>query len=268
MKYRSQLLWIFTVIFTLSIAVYQRMTGPTYPVRGTTLIDGSHVEFKLLRSHGGPGDAIIKIEVPDKSITGKMKWKRYKSHDEWSETPLIRVGEKLSAGIPHQPPAGKVEYAILLQKEAGQLQSITDDIIIIRFKGAVPGYILFPHIFFMFFAMMYSSRAGLAGLFGEDKALKIAIYTVIFLFIGGIILGPIVQKFAFGAYWTGWPRGHDMTDNKTALAFIMWLVAIWRIRKNPRQKWWVILASLVLLAVYLVPHSVLGSEIDYTQVPE
>ena len=32
--------------------------------------------------------------------------------------------------------------------------------------------------------------------------------------LGGMILGPIVQKYAFGAYWTGIPFGHDLTDAK------------------------------------------------------
>jgi uncharacterized membrane protein len=77
-----------------------------------------------------------------------------------------------------------------------------------------------------------------------------------------------VQKYAFGAYWTGWPFGHDLTDNKTALAFIAWLIAVIKLRKNREARGWAIAAALVLLLVYLVPHSVLGSEIDHTQMPK
>ena len=40
------------------------------------------------------------------------------------------------------------------------------------------------------------------------------------LFLGGMLLGPIVQNFAFGDYWTGIPFGWDLTDNKTLLAAI------------------------------------------------
>jgi len=30
-----------------------------------------------------------------------------------------------------------------------------------------------------------------------------------------------------------------------------------------RSKWWIILAAGVMLAMYLIPHSVMGSELDY-----
>ncbi|MCK4406396.1 MAG: hypothetical protein KAV44_01845, partial [Bacteroidales bacterium] len=92
--------------------------------------------------------------------------------------------------------------------------------------------------------------------------------TTICLFIGGLILGPIVQKFAFDAFWTGWPWGHDLTDNKTIVAFIFWLIALIRLIKNKEKSGWALVASIVLLVIYLIPHSVLGSEIDYTQVVE
>ena len=83
-----------------------------------------------------------------------------------------------------------------------------------------------------------------------------------------MIFGPIVQKFAFNAFWTGWPWGHDLTDNKTIVAFIFWLIALIRLIKNKEKRGWALVASIVLLVIYLIPHSVLGSEIDYTQVVE
>lgn len=267
MKNKTTYIWIFAVIFTLFIAVYQRMTGPTYPVRGTMELEGEEIKYRLLRSHDTSGDAFVKIKAPE-SVNGLFTWKRYKSHDEWSLKLMTREDDKLVASIPVQPSAGKVEYKILLQKDGGELIPVVDDVTVIRFVGVVPNYILIPHILFMFLAMLYSSRAGMAAIFKEDHTYNLAIFTTVFLFLGGIILGPIVQKFAFGAYWTGWPWGHDLTDNKTLVAFIMWLIAIWRLKKNPNQRGWALAAALVLLAVYLIPHSVLGSEIDYTQLPE
>ena len=96
-------------------------------------------------------------------------------------------------------------------------------------------------------------------------------YTVATIFsflLGGLILGPIIQLYAFGALWTGWPFGHDLTDNKTLASFILWIIAVWRLRKNPNARGWVLVASLGLLAVYLIPHSVLGSEIDFRELPQ
>ncbi|MBI4877207.1 MAG: hypothetical protein HY822_21445, partial [Acidobacteria bacterium] len=94
------------------------------------------------------------------------------------------------------------------------------------------------------------------------------LWTVGFLLVGGMILGPVVQKYAFDAFWTGWPFGHDLTDNKTAVAFVAWVgawVASARSR-NPRR--WMVFAALVTLAVFLIPHSVLGSELDYSKMPD
>jgi hypothetical protein len=116
----------------------------------------------------------------------------------------------------------------------------------------------------MFVAMLLSTRAGLAAIFGE-RTFRLALWTFVTLVVGGLILGPIVQKYAFGAYWTGWPFGTDLTDNKTAVAFLFWLVALVMAWKKPYHRTWVLAASFVLLLVYLIPHSLLGSEIDWTE---
>ena len=83
------------------------------------------------------------------------------------------------------------------------------------------------------------------------------------LAVGGMILGPVVQKFAFDAYWTGWPFGHDLTDNKTLVAIIAWAAAAVATRRGKNPKPWAIGAATVTLAVFMIPHSVLGSELDY-----
>jgi peptidoglycan/LPS O-acetylase OafA/YrhL len=85
--------------------------------------------------------------------------------------------------------------------------------------------------------------------------------TIIFLIIGGFILGPIVQKYSFGQFWTGWPLGEDLTDNKVLAALIAFGIA-WFLRKKSYAKWLAIGAALVMLAVYLIPHSANGSELD------
>jgi len=85
--------------------------------------------------------------------------------------------------------------------------------------------------------------------------------TIIFLIIGGFILGPIVQKYSFGQFWTGWPLGEDMTDNKVLAALLAYLLA-WFLRKKPYGRWLAVAAALVMLAVYLIPHSLNGSELD------
>ncbi len=77
-----------------------------------------------------------------------------------------------------------------------------------------------------------------------------------------MILGPLVQKYAFGELWTGVPFGWDLTDNKTLIAFIFWILAVVMNRKKERPLY-TALAAVVLLLVYSIPHSMFGSELDY-----
>lgn len=267
-KLKNISIWILAIVLMLAVAIYQRITGPTYPQKGQITIANEEIKFKLPRSHDGSGEDLIKIKVKNQQVVGFMKLKRYKSHDEWSTQQLKRDGDYLYASIPEQPPAGKVMYQIALVDAQGNAISLTEEPVIIRFKGVVPGFVLIPHIFAMFFAMVFSIRAGFEHLFKGPNSYKISLWTLILLTIGGIILGPTVQYFAFGAFWTGWPFGHDLTDNKTLIAFIGWIFAVYKLRKNPTQTYWALIASIILLAVYLIPHSVLGSEIDYTKLPQ
>jgi hypothetical protein len=75
-----------------------------------------------------------------------------------------------------------------------------------------------------------------------------------------------VQKYAFNSYWTGWPFGGDLTDNKTALAFLGWVCALVALYRSKRPRAWALGAAIFLLLVYLIPHSLLGSEIDYDKM--
>jgi hypothetical protein len=262
MKWRSFLLWAISFLFTVSLAVYQRLTGPTHPVRGKVVLAGETIKYKLVRSWD-EGDARISIRALDRSVGGTIRIKRIKDPDsEWHTMPLQRMGDNLEWDLPHQPPAGKLMYQISLHSGNESL-SLTDEPVVIRFKGVVPMWVLIPHIFVMFLAMMISTRTGLEAVFHGRNRFIFAYITTASLFVGGLILGPLVQKFAFGAYWTGWPFGQDLTDNKTLVAFIFWAIALWRLYKNPGARTWPIVAALALVVIFIIPHSMLGSELDY-----
>ncbi len=266
MKYRTKsiLFWVLAVIIMLSSAVYQRLTGPTHPKRGAVQIDGEMIRYKLVRTWEVGSGAQVKIKAPNNTIDGKYRFKRYKSHDEWTEAPLKFQDGELVAALPELAAAGKVEYLIFLKQGKDFIQ-LEPEPLILRYKGVVPGFVLIPHIIFMFLAMLFSTRTGFEAVIMGKNLLKYTTLTIIFLTIGGMILGPVVQKYAFDAYWTGWPFGTDLTDNKTLTGFVLWIVAWLQIRKNPKRIAWVIAASIVLFAIYLIPHSMFGSEIDFTQ---
>jgi hypothetical protein len=158
-------------------------------------------------------------------------------------------------------------YQITLHRGDAAPLKLTPKPVIIRFRGAVPAWVIIPHVLGMVGAMLFAARAALEAWVKGPRTFLWAVLTVICLGIGGLIFGPLMQKYAFDAYWTGWPLGRDLTDNKTAAALIVWLLALWPIKQNRRARAWAIGAALVMLAVWLIPHSVLGSELDYTQLP-
>ncbi len=263
----SIILWIAAFVLTAASAIYQRVTGPTYPVSGTMLFGGHSIPYKFDRSHGGEDDHRVVLRVPDAAIKGVLLWKRYKTNDPWTVVPMTLASDTLSAALPHQPPAGKLSYRIMLERGNEQASVPEKDPVVIRFKGDVPTPVLIVHVGLMFVGMLFSTRGGLECLRKQPKLGPIANWSAAFLFVGGLMLGPLVQKYAFGAYWTGWPFGHDLTDNKTALIAFSWVFAAWAIRRNSNPRAWAIAAAVITLGVFLIPHSVLGSEIDYTNQP-
>jgi hypothetical protein len=258
-------MWLLAIVITLGSVVYQRVTGPTHPVRGSVDIDGEEIKFRFLRTHETTGDAEMRIAASN-DVRGEIKWRRFKSHDEWTVDTLNRDGADLVISIPGQPSAGKIIYEVALTDTSGARHPLTEEPVIIRFKDPVPGYILWPHIVLMFAGMLLATRTGLDAVARGRNTYRFALVTSVLIFLGGLVFGPIVQKFAFGAFWTGWPVGHDLTDTKTAFAMLFWLVALWRGRDQRKGRFWLIVAALVTLLVYLVPHSVLGSELDYTKM--
>ncbi|MFZ1730375.1 MAG: hypothetical protein WBQ23_16515 [Bacteroidota bacterium] len=271
---RSILFWVLALLITLGSAYYQRKTGPTYPVDGSLTIHGAEVHYSLTRSHGGDGDQPVPLIDPSRSVRGEIVFKRYKTDDEWTRQALVLSGDTLFGYLPHQVPAGKLEYFVELENGDNVMRIPEHESVVTRFKGAVPLGVLIPHIIAMFLAMLLSTRAGIESFRRKGKPRKQALWATGLLIIGGLILGPIVQKYAFGAYWTGFPFGMDLTDNKTLIAFIAWaiaLAAIWKpdaIERQPLRRWFVLFASLVMMAVYLIPHSLMGSELDYKKLDE
>jgi hypothetical protein len=274
------LLWILAFIITVGAAYYQRKTGPTYPKQLDMTLNDTVYELKLVRSIGLDERSEVKLNIRDTSIKAILYYKRFKTEEEYKSEVFtcktypvhsfimnkvfkMTEGKGFFADIPPQPAAGKLQYYIELTDSNGTQSVMKETPIIIRFKGAVPGYILGPHIILMFLAMLFSTGAGLLSIFRVPQYKKYGIWTLVSLVTGGMILGPIVQKYAFGELWTGVPFGWDLTDNKTLIALIFWILAVVMNRKKEKPLF-TLLASVILLLVYSIPHSLFGSELDYS----
>jgi hypothetical protein len=259
---RKILFWTIAVLITVAAAMYQRMTGPTYPEKEQVTIDGSEYEISLKRSQTNTHPCTIGLETPD-NISGKIFYRKFRTDEEWVSLDMHHDGSRLVGELPSQPAAGKLEYYITLNSPSGSEINISrEEPVVIRFKGNVPAAVMIPHILIMFFAMLLSNLAGLTAAFGRPEQKKYGRWALWLLIAGGMILGPLVQKFAFGELWTGVPFGWDLTDNKTLIAIFVWILAVVMNRKRDRPAY-TIAAAIILLLVYSIPHSLFGSEFNY-----
>lgn len=258
-------IWILAIVVTLASAIFQRMTGPTYPVRGTVTVAGHDISYRLARTHGGPGDQPISLNAPDAALVGEVVWRRFPTSDPWQVLPLVRRGDRLETALPHQPVAGKLEYQVRLRRGTDAV-AFPDRPAVTRFRNDVPAVVLVPHVAAMFCAMLWLTAAGLGAWRRQPAAKRDALVGVTLLGVGGFVLGPLMQKIAFDAWWAGIPFGWDLTDNKTLVAALAWIVAVVRLRGGRDARLAIMVASLLTLVIFAIPHSTWGSELNWDHV--
>lgn len=263
---RKVLLWLLAIIITLGSAVYQRMTGPTYPFRGKTVFLGQEIKYRLPRSAETTGNCEVIVNLPENlagQVQGFLQFRRHRSDTPWNILAMKLEDNRLTGYLPKQPRAGKLEYLVHLVSGSEETSLTGEKPVIIRFKGRVAPGILIAHVIVMFLAMLLAVRSGLAAINKQEDPTRLTKWTAVLFFIGGFILGAIVQKMAFGVFWSGFPLGTDLTDTKTLLAMLAWIAALASGRRTKPRRGWVLAASVITLLVYLIPHSLFGSELKW-----
>lgn len=274
----STILWILSLLITAVCFTYQDKTGPTYPLDGWLRTAKGPVHFRFLRSETiGTTLKIMLLDPIPSGITGYVKFRRYKSNDAWSSFPFHagefeyeRRGRKESVkGAGVELPtlnerAGKYEYYVYISDGVGEPVSVTDEEpIYARYKAAVPTGVLVIHILVIFASMMFAVRTGFEAV-ADGNCQWMLWATTVSLVLGAFVLGPLVQWYVFGVWWSGIPFGYDWTDNKVLLELAAWVGALFLNRGNRRNRRSVYVAAAVTLVVYFIPHSVFGSEYNYT----
>ena len=249
--------WLLAIVITLVLSIYQRMTGPTHPKRVAVELNGESYKIKLPRS-GVQHDEILTLKGVPSNTNAQLHYRRYPTSDDYTTVNFVWKDGEYQAVLPVQPVAGKLQYYITVDGK----DYPADEPLVIRFRNDVPAYILVPHILLMFAAMLFAVYTFLLVITRKTyrRWLKITVGT---LFVGGFILGPLVQHVAFGPWWAGFPYGTDLTDNKTLLSFLFFVAAL-ATMKWKYNKWVVGLAVLFMIVIFSIPHSTYGSEYDYT----
>ncbi len=262
------LYWFLAVVITLVLSIYQRMTGPTYPKKLTVELCGESYQVKLPRS-GVQQDVLVKLPIPEDlshelesdqtpPVPMSLHYRRFPTSDEYTSVDFRWKDGEWQAALPVQPVAGKLQYYLTIDGK----DYLKDEPVVIRFRNDVPAGILIPHILLMFGAMLLAVYTFLLVVTGRDYAKWLKL-TVGIMFVGGFVFGPLVQHAAFGPWWTGFPYGTDLTDNKTLLSFLFFLAALATL-KWKYNKWVVGAAVVFMVLIFSIPHSAYGSEYDYS----
>jgi hypothetical protein len=253
-------LWIVATVLTLVFGVWQRVSGPTYPISGHDSIGGTSFEYRLERTHAGAGDAVVRVELDAPAATGTLEWREHEPAGPWQAAGMSSLSNMrgLVAPIPHHAAPQKVDYRVTLRSGESSVILPPAGPATLRFRNDVPAWVLIPHIIVMMGALLLAVRVALECFRPQPSLKRLTLRTLSATFLGGFPLGMAVSAYAFGEPWGGFPLGNDATDNKTLLAFAGWLVAAFVVMRarDPRLARPVVLAaSLIMLFVYLVPHS-------------
>jgi hypothetical protein len=145
----------------------------------------------------------------------------------------------------------------------------------LRAIGHVPVVIVGCHVLLMFatvFCIVMAAFHAFLLISGQGNAAAMGRYflaAATMAFLGGYPFGFAMNHFAFGTLWEGIPFGTDATDNKTQMLFLYFvfitLVSLGSISRGKvgrdlfRQAtlgWLGVVGFLLMLAVYLLPHSI------------
>jgi hypothetical protein len=271
-------------IFTLVLLVFARKTTTVQSVHKTVEKSGILIDHNTVPKKVGHGDAVISVKVigaKEVKLFYKIENGEFRSVDMG-----LKEGESdlFVAFIPYQKKGTQAWYYVEAQKQIGDKKlfvSLPDKNspnfkpILLKFEGAVPPYIIVSHVFCNFAAIFFSVLAIFSavdlkrGKSTLKKSVLFSLLTFIFLFSGFFILGCALNYFAFGVMWEAFPFGHDVTDNKSQIILLSWLVTLFLVKgtilgKNPSKNLvsektystMVIISFVVTVVMYLIPHSI------------
>ena len=137
---------VLAVVLAVVAMGYQRRTGPSHPMRAEFDWAGQTYRCGLVRSEEVVRPARVELPRPDGAAAGELLYKRYPTKDDYQALPMRSEGDLLVGALPAQPPAGKLEYYVILRGEGREVRvpGQAEENPIIRFTGVVPRTVLVP----------------------------------------------------------------------------------------------------------------------------
>ncbi|MGB8658115.1 MAG: hypothetical protein WCE90_10090 [Candidatus Zixiibacteriota bacterium] len=261
--------------------------------RKTTMMRSAHEAVEqqgiLIDHHTVPKQVGDEVPTISAKVTGasevRLVYKIGKDGKFQSVPMNPKPGEvnAFTAPIPHYPKPTKAWYYIEARKtteSAGVTVTLPDKgspdfkPILLKFEGKVPVYIIIPHVLCnfgaIFFAVLtlFSALDIRKGKKSLRESIKFPLLTFILLFLGFVPFGIAMNHFAFGATWEAFPFGKDVTDNKSQIILLVWLITLFLVKgtllgqgaeknlvSHRGYSTMVIISFIVTIGMYAIPHS-------------
>ncbi|NQS96880.1 MAG: hypothetical protein HQ591_00345 [candidate division Zixibacteria bacterium] len=228
---------------------------------------------------GKAGQAhLILAEVNSTDAPDSLQVNLYYYRDsQFKKSELYRLGgtDYFGVEIPGGPLGSRIYYYLEAVDGAGNRvvlpETATDDFqteydyFKVRFEGKASFILLVLHIVLMMAALFLLIHALYYAIYylqtGEksDPLVITVNWGIITFFITGFPIGWVIEKQVLGNYWEGIPFGWDITDSKTLIILVLWLIFIIlrRAGKISLKTFarWVIINTIITILLFLIPHS-------------
>ena len=283
-KVMKSLKILIAILFTVLLLGYARKTTMVRTVHKVVEQSGIVINHHTVPKQVGDEIPVISARVTGTSLVSLI----YKIGQEgkFIRVPMNHAPDEekvFTASLPHFPKATKVWYYIEATKmstdgEVGVTLPDNNDPdfkpILLKYEGVVPVYIIIPHVLCNFAAIFFAALTLFSaidvrrGKMSLKEAIKFPLITFILLFLGFIPFGIAMNWFAFGITWEAFPFGRDVTDNKSQIILLFWLVTLILVKGNLLGKGedenlvskrgyftMVVITLIVTIAMYAIPHS-------------
>jgi len=268
------------VLITLVLLAAARRLSKNNPEDLAVSGDGISVTHStVFEQVGGGQPELILVVTPEEAASAEVLYRIPGETAGYVErVPMDPEEDDQWIGfLPDIKKGGDIEYAFEVRSGSGTIVRLPEeqgDFIHLKYKGEVSNLVLILHVIFMFGAFFFMVMAALCandlrkGVGTKKLTVKMVRWLILFTFIGGWPLGFILNRQRFGPVWEGFPFGYDVTDNKTQIMFVLWLMIVllgWgsftgRSMETDRfgdkeYSTAVLIASVLSLAIFLIPHS-------------